>query len=63
MSEQIILNLALSEQDAWDLAQFLKRLCWRDIVGCAADQEEAYRMRDALEKLRKALADEGVAPR
>lgn len=59
----IVLQLELSAEQAWDLAQLVKRLTFSDVRGCAADQDEAYRMVEALEVVRAALAQQGVAPR
>ena len=57
------LDLALGEQNAWDLAQFLKRAGFSEFRACAVDQDEAYRMIAAADKVRRALADAGVDPR
>jgi len=63
MSKLIIPAPALDKQEAMALAQFCKRLCWSDIRGCAVDDDEAYLMRDAVDKLQNALRDCGYAPR
>ena len=57
------ISVELSDQDARDIAEFLKRLSWSEIRACAVDEGETYRMRDALEKVRASLAEQGVAPR
>ncbi len=62
-STSINLTLCLSEQEAWDFAQFLKRAGLSDYAANAADQDEAYRMLNAGEKVRDALAEAGIAPR
>lgn len=59
----ITLTLELSEQEAWDFAQFLKRAGFSDYASNAADQDEAYRMLHVGEKVRGALAQAGIAPR
>lgn len=59
----IQLEMELTKEAAWDLAQFLKRVGWREFRINAADDDEAYRMRDAAELVRKALAEKGFAPR
>lgn len=59
----ITLSLELTEDEAWDLAQFVKRVGWNEIAVNAEDEGEAYRMRDVLVKLQRALAADGVAPR
>lgn len=53
----------LSEQEAEDYAQFLKRVGFADYEGNAVDKDEAYRMLHAGEKIRKALAEAGFSPR
>jgi hypothetical protein len=45
------------------LAQFVKRLTWADMRGCAVDDAEAYEIRAAVGKLQNALALAGYAPR
>jgi hypothetical protein len=57
------INVVLTEQQAWDYAQFLKRVCFSDYRGCAADNTEAYQMIAAGEQIRSALASQGYAPR
>jgi hypothetical protein len=56
-------TVQLSETEAWDLAQFLKRVGFDQFYGNAQDADEAYRMLFAAEKVRKALAEVGFAPR
>lgn len=65
MSEKpkITIAVELTDQEAWDFAQFLKRVGFRHYLGCAMDNGEAYRMLDVGEKFRKALAEAGYAPR
>jgi hypothetical protein len=53
----------LSEAEAWALAQFVKRLGWTEMRGNAVDDNEAYEIRSALDKLQQALAGAGLAPR
>ena len=57
------IELYLTAEDAWDLAQFLKRVGYQEFRINAADDDEAYRMRDAANLVRKALAQSGFAPR
>ena len=59
----IRVEFELAAQEAWDLAQFLKRVGFREFRINAADENEAYRMRDAAERVRRALAQIGFAPR
>lgn len=53
----------LTDQEAEDYAQFLKRVGFSDYRNNAADHDEAYRMLAAGEKIRRALAEAGYAPR
>jgi hypothetical protein len=57
------ITVTLTDSQAWELAQFLKRVCFSDYRSCATSDAEAYRMRDAGERVRSALADRGYAPR
>jgi len=56
-------QVLLSESEAWDLAQFLKRVGFDQFFVNAQDNDEAYRMMFAAEKVRKALAEAGYSPR
>jgi phosphoketolase len=56
-------QVRLSESEAWDLAQFLKRVGFDQFYVNAQDSDEAYRMMFAAEKVRKALAEAGYSPR
>jgi hypothetical protein len=57
------LTVQLNDVQAWNLAQFVKRVCWTDIRSCAVDDDEAYAMRDAIDRLQIALREAGFAPR
>ena len=59
----IIIEAGLSNAQAWALAQFLKRVSWSEIRGCAVDNNEAYLIRDSLELLRDNLTEQGCNPR
>jgi hypothetical protein len=62
--EQIIeITVILTDAQAWEFAQFLKRACFGDYRGHATSDAEAYRMIDAGEMIRRALAEQGYAPR
>ncbi len=52
-----------SENEAWALAQFVKRVGWSEMRGCAVDEAEAYAIRAAIDSLQKALAAAGFVPR
>ncbi|MGH8302035.1 MAG: DUF7706 family protein, partial [Steroidobacteraceae bacterium] len=43
--------------------QFLKRVCYSDYRAHATSEAEAYRMVEAGERIREALAEAGYAPR
>ena len=47
-------TIELDSEDALALAQFLKRITWNDMRGCAIDENETYRIKDALGKLQRA---------
>ena len=53
----------LSSEEATALAQYLKRAGLSDYRQLAIDEEEAYTMQVAAERLRHALALVGYAPR
>lgn len=60
---EICLSVSLSEQEAWDLAQFLKRAGFADFRSQAVDDEEAYRIMAVAEKLKSNLAAVSYVPR
>lgn len=53
----------LTDAQTLALAQFVKRLTWADMRGCAENDDEAYEIRAAVGKLQNALALAGYAPR
>jgi hypothetical protein len=59
----IDLDVGLSMEQALALAQFLKRVGIDDYRALAVDEEEAWLMRDAGERVRAALREVGIAPR
>lgn len=56
-------QVELTTDEAWDYAQFLKRVGFSDYMGNAQDRNEAFRMMAVGEKFRAALADAGFSPR
>lgn len=60
---EICLSVSLSEQEAWDLAQFLKRAGFTDFRSNAVDDEEAYRMQAVTQMIRRNLEVHGINPR
>jgi len=57
------LDLELTDDQAFALAQFVKRVGWQEWRQNAVDDDEAYMIRDAFEQLSKALAIKGYRPR
>jgi hypothetical protein len=57
------ITVELTGVQAWEFAQFLKRACFSDYRSHATSDEEAYRMINAGERIRQALAEQGYAPR
>jgi hypothetical protein len=57
------LYVEIEEDDLWQFAQFLKRVGFNDFRALAKNDEEAYMMQYAGEKLRAALAEKGFGPR
>lgn len=53
----------LSGDEAWALAQFLKRVGWSEMRANAESEEEACLIRSAFGKLFEALHEVGYAPR
>jgi hypothetical protein len=65
MSREHIVEITvkLTDAEAWQFAQFLKRACFSDYRSHATSEAEAYQMIDAGEHIRGALAEQGYAPR
>jgi hypothetical protein len=55
--------IELPEEQAWALAQYLKRIGYADYREKAVSEAEAWEMQQAGEALRAALAEQGIAPR
>jgi len=60
---EVCITVEFSDQEAWDLAQFLKRTGFSGFRSNAVDDDEAHRMIAAAEKVGKALANVGYSPR
>jgi len=56
-------DLDLPSSAALALAQFAKRVTWKEMRECAVDDAEAYEIRAAVDTLQKALAEAGYEPR
>jgi hypothetical protein len=61
--EQIVIQVQLPLDQAWALAQFLKRAGYSDYRTLAANEQEAYAMLYAALNLSEVLAEGGCAPR
>jgi hypothetical protein len=62
-SDVVKIETTLTDAQAWEFAQFLKRICFSDYRAHATSEAETYRMIEAGERIRAALADAGYAPR
>jgi len=60
---RVEITVILTDAQAWQFAQFLKRACFGDYRSHATSEAEAYQMIDAGEHIRRALAEQGYAPR
>jgi dissimilatory sulfite reductase (desulfoviridin) alpha/beta subunit len=63
VKDSVSLQVDLTDEQALALAQFIKRVGWREFRGNAVDDAEAYTIRTALDLVREELADHGYAPR
>ena len=59
----VTIQAELTDEEAWQFAQFIKRSCFRDYRDHAENNEQAYTMIAAAGKIRKSLSDAGYAPR
>lgn len=59
----ILLDVELTDEEAWSLAQFFKRAAFSDFRRNSQDEAEAYSMRDAADRVRDALTRAGYSPR
>lgn len=60
MSKNIVLDVELPEEQAIQLANFCKRLCFAEIKANAENEAQAYIMRDALSQVEDSLGRHGV---
>ena len=63
MDTLVTISMALTDDYALALAQFVKRVGWSEFRTNAVDDNEAAAIRSAVDVLQKALADAGYAPR
>ena len=59
----VTLALELTDAQAWNLAQFLKRLSYDTVSSHAASDDDPDEMRAALRHIRQTLAAAGYSPR
>lgn len=57
------IKISLTEKEAESLAQFLKRAGYSDYRAKSINDDEAYQMQYAGERVREALNEKGFAPR
>ena len=57
------IQIELNNDQAWALAQLFKRAGISDYRPLAASDAEAQEMQEAGERMRAALAEQGIAPR
>lgn len=61
--KDITIIVTLTDEEAWQYAQFLKRVCFGDYRDRATSDDEAHEMLGAGEKIREALSEQGHDPR
>jgi hypothetical protein len=59
----LTVHVELSAEQAWALAQLVKRMGFTDCRSLAQDEHQAYLMLQAVERVRRALAELGCSPR
>jgi len=63
MKHLITLHVELDTEEAWALAQLMKRIGWSECRALAQDVHESGLMIEAIERVRAALAEAGCTPR
>jgi hypothetical protein len=53
--EPVCIDVELPAAEAMALAQFVKRVSWREIRSCVVDDAECHKIRAALDKVQRAL--------
>ena len=61
--EHIIVTIEFDAEQAWALAQLVKRIGWADCRSLAEDDEQTRQMIQPTARVRAALAAAGYAPR
>ncbi|AFY93117.1 DUF7706 family protein [Chamaesiphon minutus] len=59
----LLLEIELTDEQAYALAQYLKRVQFDDFRRRAINEDDAYLMQNAASEVRKALSDAGYDPR
>lgn len=59
----VTVTLELTPQEALALAQFVKRVGWSEFRQNAVDDDEAYVIRHAVDRVAAGLAQVGYSPR
>lgn len=62
-SANITITVELTDEQAWQLAQFIKRSTFDQFRANAMNDEEAYTMIAAIELVAESLREKGFAPR
>ena len=57
------ITITLDKNEAWDLAQFFKRITWNGVAECAVDKAETQSMIDVIQNAREQMAKQGISPR
>jgi len=60
--KSVEIQVILTDAQAREFAQFLKRVYYSDYREHATSETQAYRMVEAGERIRQALAEAGYAP-
>lgn len=63
MNSNVLLTVELTPSHAQALAQFVKRIGWAEMRVNAANDPEAFRIREAIDQIGRELADVGYGPR
>lgn len=59
----VTIDVELTEEQAWQFAQMLKRIGFSDYRSLAENDEQAYEMKAAGRAVQDALARAGINPR
>ena len=63
MKPKTTISIELTDDQALALAHYWKRYIWTDVRQSAANDEEAYLMREAFDAIQYALTDAGFSPK